>query len=464
MNDTKVKEKILFVTTLKQDMVKVWLCQQTSFVGSLVPPADLAYIATYLQKKISALEIKILDLRLFKDPLAKYKSYLKEHGPKAVVLNLTTATASYDYEIIKNTPPSIKKVCFGSHAVALPDEVLQKGFDFILSGDPEKAMLELLKTNWQPDKNVKGLLTTANKNNKAIYFDDLDEIPFQNISLIDIEKYHAPYIKKRSRFTMLMSSRGCPFKCSFCLNPVFFGPRYRSQTKEHMVEELAFLAREHGISEVVYLDATFNTSEKRVVDFCEHLLEKKIKMRWAVNMRADPCSLEMLKLMKKAGCTRVMFGVEDLDLLTKINKSISAEKIIKAFANAKKARVSAIAYIMLFPDTKFTEKSYVKHMLNILKVIKADAFQCNICIPFPGSELFNKMDKEYSLKKDWSLYDPSCSILPYNSSLDLVKIRKKIILKYPFYNPLKAIATITQLDLRTLKALLIKYFENIRKT
>ena len=116
---------------------------------------------------------------------------------------------------------------------------------------------------------------------------------------------------------------------------------------------------------------------------------------------------------------------------------------------------------MLFPDATYTEKDYIKHILSLLKIIDADTFQCNICIPFPGSKLYQEMEARGELVKDWRSYDPSCSKLPYKSSLDLVKIRQQIILRYPFYNLSRFSSLLPSLDFRTLKALVGKHLENL---
>ncbi|MDP2939653.1 MAG: radical SAM protein [Candidatus Omnitrophota bacterium] len=451
--------KILYVTTLKRDMVKVWLCQETSFFGSLIPPVDLVSIATTLSQDGHL--ARVLDLRLYKKPLDVYKMFLKEFKPDALVLNLATASAVYDYEIVKVTPREVKKIAFGSHAIALPEEAFQNGFDYVLYGDPEKALRDLVNNNLNA-QGIDGISIPYNINRTPNLFEDLDSIPYLDLSMIELNRYSAVYVDRGRLFTAMLSSRGCPFRCTYCLNPTFFSRRYRTQSPERIAEELKFLNRRFGIEEVLFLDATFNISELQVIKFCEELLKRNIKINWLCNMRVEPVNLEMLKLMKEAGCKRVMYGVEDVALLEDIKKDTTSQKIFDAFTNSRKAGLAADAYVILFPDTKhLNEVSYAKYILNLLKQLNADAFQCNIAIPFPGTELFKSLSKEGSLKSDWALYDPGGKKMPYCSKLDLGKVKRIIFIRYPFMNLKNILNLLKDIDLKSLKKMLKKYLENL---
>lgn len=448
--------KFLLITTAKKNFVKVWLCQQTSTAGSLVPPGDLVSIATVLQNHNH--QVKIADLRLIKNPQFSYRKIIKEFKPDGLILNLTTPSSLEDYKLLI-VPKGVYKIVFGTHAIAFPQEAFIKGVDFILWGDPEKAILNLIKSKFSP-KGTVGVLTALKSKNKPALFDNLDDLPFLNLSLLELDKYTTPYMQAGKRFIFMRSSRGCPFGCTFCQNPFFFGHLYRKQSIKRMVNELEYFQKTFRIREVVYLDATFNISTHHVIQFCQEIIKRHLKILWSVNMRATPTPLKMLRWMNKAGCHRLMFGVEDFELLKGVKKRVTKKEIIQAFRRSKKAGLLADAYIMIFPDVPWDEKSYITHILEMLKEINPDAFQLNIAIPLPGTPFYNELNKKEILSNNWSWYDPGGSQkLPYGSRNNLFKIRKWVYLKYPFAQPKKAFNILFNCNPKSLIFLIKKYLE-----
>ncbi len=444
--------KFLLVTSLRKVLVKVWVCQETSPAGSLLPPVDLASIASAIRQ--TGHEVRILDLRLLKKPLERYTHELNVFNPDSVILNLSTTGANYDYDLIAATPDSIKKICFGTHAVSLPEECFNKGVDYVLSGDPEHAILSLIK-NKMDGSASEGVLTADNLNKNPAYWEDLDTMPFPAIDLLDMRQYHAPYIRRGNLFTLLLGSRGCSYKCIYCLYPVFFGNRFRLRSVKNITDEIEQDLAKYGIKEFYFLDATFNTDKLRVEDFCNELLGRRLQVNWSCNMRVSPVTSDMLSLMKKAGCRSIFYGVEDQDYLIKTNKGISRRQTIEAFRLTKEAGITTIAFIMLFPEREINDDKYAKNTLNTLKILEADAFQCNIAIPFPGTLMFNNSEAKYNI--DWNLYDPHGRELPYKCGKDLVRVRRDIYIGFLFSHPLRTIKIILKMDFRSFWSMLFAF-------
>jgi radical SAM superfamily enzyme YgiQ (UPF0313 family) len=198
--------------------------------------------------------------------------------------------------------------------------------------------------------------------------------------------------------------------------------------------------QQYDINEFLFLDATFNSSSQRVNDFCEELLKRDLKVNWACNMRVTPVSTHMFTLMKRAGCSRIFFGVEDQDLLDETKKATTSYATENAFKMARKVGISTVAFTMLFPREDINENQYSKQILSTLNDLKADAFQCNIAIPFPGTAMYKKEPNE--VEPIWSKYDPHGELLPYKTNIDLVKVKKKIYRRFLISSPflvLKAI-------------------------
>ncbi|MEK6645091.1 MAG: radical SAM protein [Candidatus Firestonebacteria bacterium] len=432
--------KFLLVTSQNKNLVKLWACQETSHIGSLLPPVDLCSIAASLRKNEHI--AKISDLRLFKNPLSTYSEELKSFKPDAIIINISTTSANYDYEIIKNTPKTVKKIAFGTHSIAMPEDCFNNGIDYILTGDPEVDIIDLIKNNFS-SKMVSN------------YFKNLDELPFPALDLIDLEKYHTLYIKSE-RFSVLLGSRGCHYSCTYCLMPELFGNKIRLRSINNIVDEMQLDFEKYKITEFLFLDATFNINEERIYKLCEEILNRNLEsLKWSCNMRVTPVSEKLLRMMKKAGCTRIYYGVEDIDLLEEVRKKITLAEIKNAFHLTKNAGIKTVAFIMLFPDTNNNEKSYVSKIVSLLKEIKTDSVQCNVAIPFPGTAMHKNF--KTSLSNDWSTYDPNGEKLPYQSSIDLIKAKKDIYINFAILNPYIIIKTLFEVNLKDLFFMMKKF-------
>ncbi len=424
--------KFLLVTTLDKKYVKLWACQETSHIGSVLPPADLCSIASVIRSH--NYDARILDLRLFTNPLDTYVRHLKEYIPDAVIINISTTTANDDLKIISSTPSPIKKVAFGTHAISESGECFKRGVDYILLGDPEKCILELINDGFVPDKG-KGIISKNTVIGEAIplYEENLDRFPYPSIDLLDLDKYHTLFIKNR-RLSVVLGSRGCYFGCNYCLMPCLFGPKIRKRSAKNIAGEMRRDFEIFKIKDFLFLDATFNDSESRVFDICEEIDKNKMNfLRWSCNMRVSPVSEELLKTMKRSGCQRIFYGVEDANLLAEIDKKITFEEIKKAFYLTKKHKIETVAFLMLFPNGAEDERDYVSKTVRLIKEIKADMFQCNVTIPFPGTPMYKKNKNE--LLKDWSLYDPNGMGFPYRSPINLVSVKDGVYLKIALSSP-----------------------------
>ena len=436
--------KFLLVTSTEREIVKVWVCQETSPAGSLLPPVDLASVAATIKSK--GHQAQILDLRLYDDPWQEYHKEYERFRPDAIILNLTTTSATHDYQLIASTPGHVKKICFGTHAQEMVDYNFNKGVDFILLGDPEAAIASLIDCNMDGSRCL-GVMTPKNNQTTPNYWENLDTLPKPALDLLDMTKYHAPYIKSGHSFTLLLGGRGCPYLCTYCLYPVLFGNKYRLRSVNNIADEIEEDYQKYDIKEFLFLDATFNSSSQRVHEFCEELLKRDLKINWACNMRVTPVSIHMLELMKRAGCSRIFFGVEDQDLLDETKKATTSHATTKAFKMARKVGIATVAFTMLFPRDDLNESQYSKQVLSILNDLKADAFQCNIAIPFPGTEMYEK--EPNGVEPIWSKYDPHGELLPYKANIDLVRVKKKVYRSFLISSPFLVLKAIFRMNFKS---------------
>ena len=441
--------RFLLVTSTQEQLVKVWVCQETSPVGSLLPPVDLAGIASMIRRQ--GHEAGILDLRLKRDPSAAYAGELRRYAPDAVILNLSTTGAVRDFALLRSTPPHIKRICFGTHAQSLPAEAFNNGVDCILLGDPEAAMASLIARQLNGDL-ADGVLTPACRDKQPCLAADLDTLPRPALDLLDLRRYRSSIVRRGKRFTLLLGSRGCPHSCTYCLYPVLFGHKTRLRSPGSIVDEIEEDVAQHGIRSFYFLDATFNIKNGRVEGIAREIISRGLRIDWSCNMRVAPVSTDMLALMKRSGCDWIFYGVEDQDFLVETRKNTSREATIEAFRLTREAGISTVAFLMLFPRPNIDEKTYAADMLAVLNTLRADAFQCNIAIPFPGTQLWREQSAAGRLNRDWTLYDPHGAELPYESPLDLIEVKRRIYRGFLWSHPVRTLNVARRMDFAALAA------------
>lgn len=437
--------KALLVTSPSRQKNKFWTCSITSPVGSIMPPCDLASIAAVLRR--DGIEPKILDLRLFDRPFDALIETIKSFKPDALITNMGTATAMEDYPILHTAREMgvSKRIVFNFHAMALPEEMFQEGATHILVGDPEYSASSSVKG----DAIEKGLWTPDNYSSQAGWIEDLDTLPYPALDLIDVRAYHS-LIMGKEPFSILLANRGCPYPCSYCVIPFLFGRKVRTPSVSRVVGEIERDYKEFGIRSFFFIDSAINLNPEWTTAFCQEVIKRGLNIRWCSNMRVSPISKELLLLMKESGCFRVFFGVEDLDLIGELNRKTTKEATIKAFRLTKEAGIETVAFIILFPGFDRSEKAMARRIIKMVSELKADALQCNIAIPYPGSSIFPEFMQRYNMTRDWSCYDPAGNKPPFPCDIDLLKVRRMVYMGFFLHNPMYVWQTVRSTDVRSL--------------
>jgi len=440
--------KALLVTSPARHKNNFWTCSITSPVGSLMPPCDLASIAAVLRN--AGIVPKILDIRLDRDPIGSLKREVTAWRPDAVITNMGTASAMEDYEILKATCSTVeKRICFCFHAMALPDEMFDRGATHILVGDPEYAAVAAVKG----EAVEKGLWTREDTTAEPGWIESLDELPYPAIDLLNPKAYHSLIMGNES-FSILLATRGCPYSCTYCVIPFFLGRKIRTCSVERIVGEIERDYVKYAIRSFFFIDSAINLNPQWAMAFCEEVLRRKLNIRWCANMRVSPVYPALLRMMKRAGCFRVFFGVEDLDLIDELNRKTSREATLNAFSRTRAAGIETVAFVILVPGFDPSERAMAGRIIRMVQTLNADALQCNIAIPYPGSRMFETYNQKYTMPRDWSLYDPAGAGTPYPTGLDLVKARRMVYLRYFMRNPRYVWKTVKQAGWRSIFAFL----------
>ncbi|MCE5252276.1 B12-binding domain-containing radical SAM protein [bacterium] len=356
------------------------------------PPLGLLYIASYVLEN-SSHEVLVHDLMA--QPLDDDKLIDKIRAFSPDVVGITCWTDFWYpvyrlIKIIKENFPQVHITLGGPHVGIYPRETLENEYvDSIVLGDGEKPMLNLLNNLEHGEKLLdEGIYLKRNAPpQKFSYYieKDIDSLPFPARTLLPLDDYTS-VLAKESMITTMITSRGCPYRCVYCkLN----FQKTLSRSAESVVNEMA-LIENMGIRELEIYDDTFTWSQKRLVDICRGIIEKGIKLNWAIRDRVSNIDEETLHLMKQAGCVRIHLGIEtgNPQVLEKIKKNISLEQAGKSVALAKKTGFKVLTYFMIgLPDE--TEKE-VMETIDFAVALDSDYAEFNVCIPYPGTEMYNE--------------------------------------------------------------------------
>ncbi|MGM0608821.1 MAG: B12-binding domain-containing radical SAM protein [Candidatus Muiribacteriota bacterium] len=238
---------------------------------------------------------------------------------------------------------------------------------------------------------------------------DLDKLPMPAWE----ELIHRPYNYKMhwtNKFPVytMNTSRGCPFKCTFCSVNAVWGSEYRYMAGARIVNDLEIMINYYGAKVIFFREDHFTLNKKRVVEFCESILKKNIKIDWFCETRVDNLDYEYQLLMKRAGCKFFYIGVESGSqrMLDFYNKGETVEQFIKAFDIAKKVGINTYAsFVVGFPTEKEEDKLATE---NLIKKIKPDFVGKNVFVGLPGSKLYDylKENKLYEYEDEQKILYP----------------------------------------------------------
>jgi radical SAM superfamily enzyme YgiQ (UPF0313 family) len=378
----------------------------------LHPPIDLAYVGSVL-RKWNHCEVSLVDCVAFKWSHKRTLEYIAALKPHIIFYVMGSFTYRYDLsflEQIKALNPEIVMAPFGWHVSALPEWYMQASdaIDLIVIGEPELIVSETMKAleNNNDLKEVKGI--AFRESGKIIItprsppIKNLDDLPFPDRTLIRNELYHVPLLK--SPFTVIYSSRGCPFRCRFC-GSNNYSEIFRARSPENVISEMRECIEKFHIKSFRFLDDTFTINKRRVTRICELILENGWDIEWACLSRVDTVDKAILKIMSKAGCKQIFYGVESGSsvILDYLRKDQTVEDILKAFEWSKQAGIFTGAYFIL--GTPIDDWSTIEETIRIAKRIKPDFVGFNPLIPFPGTEIYEELKKQGRLlHEDWEKY------------------------------------------------------------
>ncbi len=377
-------------------------------------PLGLAYIAAYLEEK--GQEVEIIDLMLSPNPVKDLNNKIKRFQPELFGLTAFTVEICNAHKIAELIKKSSTNpiVIGGLHASALPIETLNEfqSFDISVFGEGEIPMLNII-SSLESDadlSSIKGVCYREKsgqikKNSPQSLIENLDTLPFPARHKIKIYEYR-PLMEnyKRLPTTGVSTSRGCPYNCTFCSKSVY-GISYRYRSAENVVEELKECINRYKIRDFKFYDECLTVPRKRMISFCRSILKERLDITWNCYSRVDTIDKELLRIMKRAGCYHVKYGVESgtKRVLKLINKRINLKQAYSTIRMTSEVGLSSKVSFMLGQPSETAEE--VEKTIEFAKILSPDYVTFSVTKPFPGTKIFNDaMENNDLIHTDWQLY------------------------------------------------------------
>lgn len=377
------------------------------------PPFGLMSLAAYLIEK--GYEVKIEDYIIENCSAERFKFIIDEFNPDVIGATAVSMTVKKSLSILKQyraIAPGILTIIGGPHATFDASGMLNSGdIDFVVRGEGEITFTSLLNAidEGKPLSAVQGISymmegKVHNTPDREL-IEDINILPYPARDLVALSKYRAMDLPVN-----MITSRGCPHSCIFCLGRKMVGSRLRHYEIERVIDEFELLSK-MGFSQINISDDLFTSNKKRCIAICDGIISRGIRQAWTAFARVDTISADLLEKLKEAGCTILCFGIEsgNQEILDRVKKKITLDKCRAAADLCRNAGIQPLAsYILGLPGE--TEET-VRNTMNFAFEINM-GFGIHILSPFPGTEVREKAE-EYGitiLTDDWDLYDANQSV------------------------------------------------------
>jgi len=370
------------------------------------PPLGLLYLAAMLEER-SDHQVCVLDAQvegLSYDDLAGHIE-----GERPDLVGITTMTFTLldvvrTVEVVRRAAPGARVVLGGPHVHLFPREsVLLPGVDFAIMGEGEHSIVALCDRLDDPGRwsEVPGLVFRRDGevvvNERPGLIEDLDALPFPARDLTPYHRYSSVLARRRPVTTMF-TSRGCPYRCTFCDRP-HLGKKFRAHSARRVVDEMEECVR-MGIHEILVYDDTFTVSRRRVLEICAEIQRRGLDVAWDIRARVDTVDEEVLRALRAAGCERIHYGVEagSDKFMAVLNKGITVEQARRAFRLTRQAGIATLAYFMI--GIPGETEADIRQTMRLARELDPDVVHITILTPFPGTEIYRQALEEGVYERD----------------------------------------------------------------
>lgn len=379
-------------------------------IFNLMPPIGLLSIAAFLETK--GMEVEILDCYGAPATVERHVADILSRNPDVVGFSCTTSSFLEGYAIaerIKELNPDVRLVFGGAHACSVGPSLLDAfpAVDYLIIGEGELTFAELLSAGFRGVESIpgigfrkdgKGTLSAVREN-----VPDLDSLPFPAWRLLPgfPRRYNLPLFSyPRAPNTSVISSRGCPYQCSYCDRSVF-SRGFRFNSPDYIVEHLRYLHRDFGIRHVFFYDDLFTFDRKRVERFCLLMEERRVPVTYNCIARLEHVDRELVALLKRSGCWQVNFGIEsgDPEIVARHRKLYDLEQVREKLSMVRESGMRVKGLFMVgFPGE--TEES-IRRTIDFAVSLPLDEINVTKFTPFPGAPAFATIREHGEFREDW---------------------------------------------------------------
>lgn len=394
-------------------------------------PLSLAYLAGYL-RKYGYTNVEILDAVAGKiskkdggwhyglqehEVIGRIKEYKADlvgiTCPFSLRINPTLRMA----KLVKGIDKRIITVVGGIHPTIFPLETVNhEEIDYVIVGEGEESFLSLIRHiesgNKSQDIDVEGVAYKDGENEKLSpkkkFIEDLDLIPFPARDLLPMEFYiQRPIILYglgKGRSASIITSRGCPKRCTFCSMYLTHGRKWRGRSASNIYEEIRLLVEEYRTEEIFFNDDYLTFDKVRMKELCELILSKRLKFRWNTpnGVPVHALDSELVTLMKKAGCVNICVGIESGNEIVRnkiMRKGVSEETIRKGLEICKKVGLPVVGFFII--GTPGENENTFKDTIKMVKEFPFSMIATSFFTPFPGTKLYDVCVNQGYIDKDY---------------------------------------------------------------
>ncbi len=363
----------------------------------------LGYLASYARQQHLDLEFNLLDTRI-----ARNKDFEEFFSQSYKLFAFTASSQVFDEAVemaekLKQSYPESLICIGGSHASTEKERCLADyPFDFAIYGEGEQTFSELIDhvKGERILDSIKGLVYKDKSgqihvNLPRALITNVDQIPFPAYDLFQMKRY--PHHR-------LATSRGCPYNCVFCNSSSLWTNKWRKRSPENILAEIKFLIKHYGKRTIVLNDDSFNIDAKRVIEFCNLLIEKKLNLIWTTSIRVDLVTQEVADLMRKSGCYNLSVGIESAndEVLKQMNKNTTKEKIYAGIQILRKAGIDVTGQFMIGNPGDTLET--VAESIEFAKTSNLTGVEFYTALPYRGSLLWEFVEEHGNLLTDAEPY------------------------------------------------------------
>jgi radical SAM superfamily enzyme YgiQ (UPF0313 family) len=391
------------------------------------PQVSLAQMAALLHPQY---KVAIIDANALRMSWPQFAQELDRLQPKYYLTQVTAPTLENDmYGCFLAKARGAKTIAFGTHVTPIPRETMRPypALDYILLGEPDLTIRDLLDhfegkigerpsninklfadhdPHYQPSLmpdggiNMSGIKGLVWRNGDEIvinltrpFIPNLSDMPLPMHHLLPLDKYRMPMI--RGPFTFIVTSRGCPAGCTYCIKHVSYQFSTRVRKPEDIMEEL-WVLKGLGINNIHMYADLFTVSRDQVMGLCKLMIEEKIDMRWMCNSRVDYVDEELLQMMAKAGNWLISWGIEsgNEEILRHAHKGAYPDKAERALRWAHEAGIKNWGYFIIGLPGE-TEET-IRETIEFSKSLPLDIALFHVAAPYPGTPFFFEV-----VKNDW---------------------------------------------------------------